>query len=304
VVVLAATISAAVVSAAAVLGARELEKRYGALFHMWVQQLRRRPPLQGIKITEERLQRLYDYLPLVLAVHVAVPLLVSGIQGQLLAPNLEMSTNLLSGLFGVAEVIIALALVYGIYTEYASLGLIGLVVTGLILAPVIGLPPLVVLEHVEFVGIALFLYAVGRGPYAGDAVMGRRWHAPDFLVRHSLDALRWGVGVSMIILAFTEKLLSPTLAEAFLRQKINFNFGQVFGMSDQMFILCAGVAELSLGLLLISGMLPRLVIVMTIAPFTLTLPYLGFVEFVEHLPFYAMLLILLIVPRSRAFACA
>src|SRR5262249_20125704 len=165
-------------------------------------------------------------------------------------------------------------------------------------------PPLVVLEHVEFVGIALFFYGVGRGPYSGDALLGRQWYAPSFLVRHTLDALRWGIGGSMIILAFTEKLLNPTLAEAFLRQKINFNFGQAFRMSDQVFIACAGTTELTLGLLLISGVMPRLAVLMTLAPFSLTLPYLGFVELVEHIPFYAVLLLLLVVPRSRSFSWA
>jgi len=304
VVLLVAVGSAGALSAAAVLGARGLERRFSSRIWDLVQQFRHQPMLRGIGITEERLRRLYGYLPLVLAIHVAVSLLISGVQGQLLAPNVVMSTSLLSGLFGLAEVVIALALVYGIYTEYASLGLIGLVLGGLVLAPLLGFPPLVVLEHVEFVGIALFLYGVGRGPYSGDAVLGRQWYAPSFLVRHTLDALRWGIGGSMIILAFTEKLLNPTLAEAFLRQKINFNFGQAFGMSDQVFIACAGASELTLGFLLISGAMPRLVILMTLAPFSLTLPYLGFVELVEHIPFYAVLLILLVVPRSQSFSWA
>jgi len=258
---------------------------------------------QLIGISEEKLRRVYAYLPLLLAVHTAIPLLVSGFQLQLFAPNLQMEANLLSGLVALAEVLIALALVYGIFTSYASLTLIGLFAVGLVFSPFIKLPALLLPEQAVFVGIAVFLYIIGRGPFSGDALIGRRAHPNPRLVQYAIPALRWGTGLSIIVLAFTEKLLNPALAEAFLTQKINFNLGSNFGVGDELFIYLAGIVEFTFGVLLISGALSRLVIIALWVPFNLTLPYLGWVELAGHLPIYAVILLLLIVgPTSRRAA--
>ncbi len=256
-----------------------------------------------IGIREERLRRVYAYLPLLLAIHTAIPLLVSGFQLQLFAPNLQMQPSLLSGIVALAEILIALALVYGVFTSYAALGLIVLFFAGIILSPFLGIPGAFVTEHFLFVGIGLFMYIIGRGPFSGDALLGRRAHPNPRLINFATPALRWGIGLSVIVLAFTEKLLNPALAEAFLQQKINFNLGGNFGLSDPLFVYLAGVVEFTFGLLLISGALPRLVIAVLWIPFNLTLPYLGWVELSGHLPVYAIILVLLLIgPSSRRAA--
>lgn len=251
-------------------------------------------------ISEEQLRRVYAFLPLLLAIHTAVPLLVSGFQLELFAPNLKMQTTLLSGLLALAEVLIALALVYGVFTDYAAWGLIGLFVAALVLGPFVGLPVVFVPEQVLFVGIAVFLLIIGRGPFSGDALLGRRTRPHPEYITYALPALRWGTGLSFVILAFTEKLLNPAVAEAFLTQKINFNLGTRFGLPNGLFVYGAAIVELTFGVLLISGYLPRLVITALWVPSNLTLPYLGWVELAGHLPIYAVLLTLLIVGSSDA----
>ncbi len=256
-----------------------------------------------VGISEARLRRVYSYLPLLLAVHTAIPLLVSGFQLQLFAPNLKMEPNLLSGLVALAEVMIALALVYGVFTEYAAAGLIVLYFLGFVLSPFIHIPALLLPEHCQFVGIALFLIIMGRGPFSADALLGRRAHPDPRLVAYAVPVLRWSVGLSIILLAFSEKLLNPGLAQAFLTQKIDFNLGSGFGISNDLFIFFAGVGEFVFGCLLISGALPRLVIIALWIPFNLTLPYLGWTELAGHLPIYAVMLILLLIgPSSRRVA--
>jgi uncharacterized membrane protein YphA (DoxX/SURF4 family) len=254
-------------------------------------------------IEEKRLRRVYSFLPLLLAIHTAVPLLVSGFQLQLFSPNLKMQQNLLSGVLALAEVLIALALVYGVFTNFAALGLIGLFVAGLVLSPFIGIEALLMLEHANFVGIALFFLIIGRGPFSGDNLLGRQFQPNPNYVQYAIPVLRWSLGISLSVLAFTEKLLNPVLAEAFLQQKINFNLGQAFGINNETFIFMAGIVEFVFGVLLISGAVPRLVIVIAWIPFNLTLPYLGWVELAGHLPIYAVMLILLLVePTSHRAA--
>ncbi len=287
-------LAAMLIAAAAVIVALLLDRRYRA----WQAMHRddRRDVLAGIN--EDQLSRVYAYLPFLLAIHTAVPLLVNGFNLRLFAPNLAMRTNLLSGILALAEVLIALALVYGVFTRYAALGLVGLFVAGVVLGPFIGVPPSLLPEHVQLVGIAIFLYIIGRGPFSGDAILGQRVDPNPTLLHYAIPALRWGVGLSFAILAFTEKLLNPTLARAFLAQSINFNLGSPFGLPDNLFIYGAGVAELVFGCLLISGALPRAVIIVLWVPSNLTLPYLGWVELAGHLPIYAVLLTLLIIGSS------
>jgi len=304
--------SAPVLLAVAVAGIALIAARVAdSLYHRW---LRTRPGASINRfagISEERLRRVYAYLPLLLAVHVAVPLLVSGFQLELFAPNLKMRTNLLSGVLALAEVLIALALIYGVFTDYAAIGLVALWIAALVFGPFVGIPPILVPEQALYLGFAAFLFIIGRGPFSGDALLGRRAHPNPQLVAYALPALRWGVGLSFVILAFTEKLLRPDLADAFLAQKIDFNLGAGFGVPNTLFVYGAGIAELTFGTLLIAGTLPRLVIVALWIPSNLTLPYLGWVELVGHLPIYGALLTLLIIgassradSRRSAFALA
>ncbi|MBN9390422.1 MAG: DoxX protein [Chloroflexi bacterium] len=254
-------------------------------------------------IPEERLQKLYGFLPMLLAFHVAVPLLVNGFQLQLFAPNLKMTPSLLSGALSLAEFLIALALVYGVFTDIAALGLIGLYVAGLVLGPFIGIPPVFLLEHLLVVGIAFFLYVFGRGPFSVDALLGRTTHPNRRMVRYAIPIIRWTTGLSLIMLSLTEKLLNPSLAEYFLTHKIDFNLGGGFGINDLTFTYIAGITEFLFGALLISGALPRLVIMIAWVPFNLTLPFLGWLELAGHLPVYGIMLVLLILgPTQKVVA--
>ncbi len=246
-----------------------------------------------IGVEERRLRRLYAWLPLILAIHTAIPLLVNGIQLQLFAPNLKLDANLFTGLLALAEVVIALSYIYGAFTRYASYALIATFALGFIF-----LPPVFLAEHINFVGIAIFMLIVGRGPFSVDGLIGQHTRPHPNLVKYALPALRWGTGLSIIWLAFTEKLLNPEVASAFLTQSINFNLGSQFGVSDVLFVQLAGIVEFTMGVLLISGALPRLVILALWLPFNLTLPFLGAVELVGHLPVYATMLVLLVLNPS------
>jgi uncharacterized membrane protein YphA (DoxX/SURF4 family) len=254
-------------------------------------------------IEEERLQKLYAYLPVLLAFHVAVPLLVNGFQLQLFAPNLKMTPSLLSGALSLAEFLIALALIYGAFTEIAALGLIGLYGAGLVLGPFIGISPVFLLEHLLLVGIAFFLYVFGRGPLSVDALLERKTRPNRRMIRYAIPVIRWTTGLSLIMLSLTEKLLNPGLAEYFLTHKIDFNLGGSIGISDLTFTYIAGIIEFLFGVLLISGALPRLVIMVAWVPFNLTLPFLGWLELAGHLPVYGIMLVLLILgPTQKVVA--
>lgn len=131
--------------------------------------------------------------------------------------------------------------------------------------------------------------------------------------RTGLLVVRSLLGVSLITLAFTEKLKDPTMALALLEQH-NFNFMAQLGFnySDRLFVYSAGVVELLLGFVLLVGWVTRLAIaalfvfmVSTNAYFVLVGAYrMALVEAIGHLPIFACGILLLFYHPTAAVARA
>ncbi len=260
---------------------------------LWHTAARRRPlvpgPL-GLGATPERLAVLMGWVPLLLAVHTAIPLLVGGVNGQLFAPNLSMAEP--AGAFvGLAEIGVALLLFYGVFTRYAALALAGLWLAGVAL-----FGPVLMLEQTIYLGLAAFFFIAGRGPIAVDRVFGAWAGARERLLPVAVPALRVATGVSITWLALTEKLLNMPLALRFLERYPHANFFPEIGLpvGDAAFVRLAGAVELTAGLLLLFGAFPRIVILVLWLPFNLTLVVFGWRELVGHLPIYSVIALLLL----------
>jgi uncharacterized membrane protein YphA (DoxX/SURF4 family) len=248
---------------------------------------------------EDRLLRLYDWVPLVLGIHVAVPLLVTGVQLEFLAPNLELAPDGLGGLLALLQIVVALAFIYGALTRYGALVLVGLVLVGGVIFGVEN-----VAEHVVYVGIAAFFYILGRGPFSVDGLLGISRPRDPALTPYAVPALRIGLGASIAVLGFTEKLWNLPMGLAFL-ERYPFNFFPAIGLpmiTNEVFIIMAGVVEVTAGLLLISGWLTRVAILVLWLPFNFTLPLLGWQELVGHLPIYGIMVVLLIWGTQRGYS--
>lgn len=244
----------------------------------------------------ENYVRLLTWVPLVIGVHMGVTLLVSGVSRQLLIPNLVLPLNLLGGVLGMIEIAIALSFIYGALARPAAVALgviwlIGTIVFG----------PLRLIEHTEILGIAFFIYATGRGPLAFDQALDRLNKPVARLIPYAVPVLRIALGIGLVVVAFTEKIWNIPMALAFL-QEHNFNFFPYIGMTaidDKTFVLIAGTVELVVGLMLLAGTYVRLVIIITLIPFNLTLPFMGWRELVGHLPTYGILALLLLWGDER-----
>ena len=240
--------------------------------------------------------QLLTWVPLVIGIHMGVTLLVSGVSGQLFIPNLVLPVNLLAGVLGAAEIAIALGFIYGALTRPAAVAL------GLIwLAGVIVFGPLRLIEHTEILGIAFFLFATGRGPLAFDMALAKLHQPLPRLIPYAVPVLRIALGIGLTVVAFTEKIWNIPMGLAFLSEH-HFNFFPAIGLpgiDDTKFLLIAGAVELTVGLMLITGTFVRLVILITLVPFNLTLPFLGWRELVGHLPTYGILALLLLWGDER-----
>jgi len=231
--------------------------------------------------------------PTLLAVQSAIPLIYSGVQPVLLAPQLHLGAP--AGLLlGIVEALIGFSFITGILDRLAAIVLTLVVLLGFLL-----FQPLDVLAQFHWIGIALVVYVIGRQAVEADRPRGTPgWLPIQPAPETAIVGLRVLTGIAIIAPALSEKIWNPGIAMAFLRDHPGFNFPHAFlgigWMTDERFALTAGIFELAIGVMLISGLLTRVVILAMWLPFNATVPFLPPTELLYHLPFFAIMYFLLV----------
>ncbi len=247
------------------------------------------PDPDRLGATPQSTRVVYALLPLIIGVHVAVPLFFNGTHGILFSPNIQLHGPA-AYLCGIGEIYVALAFLYGGLTRLAAILLAALWLAGI---PLAGLQAM--LDNAMFLGIAAFFFMVGRGPISIDRFMFPRLEPPEALARHAVTALRVGIGASFVVVAFTEKLANLPYALAFLRHyPLNFTAFFHVPIPDTIFMSGAGAVELLIGLCLLFGIFAREIIILAWLPINVTLTYFNDVELIGHLPIYGIMALLLI----------
>lgn len=256
--------------------------------------LQRRFPEPAVVQLLDRYSRI---APTVLGLHVGVALLAAATLGILFSPNLRPVDDLLGRAILVVEAMCGLMLLLGVATRGAAvlLALLGIV----------AMQPFTfesILENVHILGIAIFCFIVGRGPWSLDRIRGvrpplRHADAPTW----ALTLLRVALGFAIAFSALTEKLLDPGLAQALLAERPYLNIARPFGLGDPQFAWLAGLGELIIGVVVLSGQLTRPVIALGAVIFTLTLPIFGWTEFLGHLAFYGIMFVLFMAPNADSW---
>jgi uncharacterized membrane protein YphA (DoxX/SURF4 family) len=196
---------------------------------------------------------------------------------------------------GLAQTGIALAIFYGALTRVAAVALGVLWLAGVFL---LGLEPM--LDNIMYLGFAAFFFLAGRGPISIDRLIIPLLEPSAPLMEKAIPALRIGLGLSLVFVAFTEKFANIPLASAFLEHyPLNFTAALGMPMPNEIFILCAGAVELLVGLWLLFGIFPREIILITWIPINLTLTVFNWTELIGHLPIYGTLAILLVWSSER-----
>ena len=260
------------------------------------------PLLERWELGLPRPADMYPWVSAVLAIHTAAILFVRGVERQLFTPNLALPYTLAGGGLALLEIVVAFTLVGGIVvgalTRPAALGLALLGVLGTCY-----FGPLLVLEHVYFFGIAACLFIAGRGPGATERVLRGPGKPLVALLPYAIPALRVSFGLATVITGFTEKLWDRGLGLDFLAMHpFNVTAAAPFPLTDAQFVIGAGLAEASLGALLVTGLFPRLAVLAAWVPFNLAVPFLGAADVLGHLPIYGILLTILLCGNGAGFA--
>ena len=230
-----------------------------------------------------------------LAVQTAIALIYMGVRLTLFAPQLALPRSPLGALLAALEVGIAFTFITGLFDRAGALALLALGLPVLVM-----FSPLDLLQQAQYAGVAAAVFLVGRTgeaerPHPPLAAAAWVWEAA--WGARGVAALRVLAGVAILSVALADKVWNPTLGEAFLAEHPGFNVFRLVGLggvSDATFVLVAGAVETAIGLLLIAGLLTRVVILVMLVPFNLTVPFLPAVEMIGHLPIFGLMYLLLV----------
>jgi uncharacterized membrane protein YphA (DoxX/SURF4 family) len=253
------------------------------------------PGAEFFNATSERRMGLYGFIPAILGIHIAVPLLVSGVSGHLFSVDNELFGGW-RPLLGLLETGVALSLFYGGFARVSAVLLAWLWILGIL---IFGLEAM--LDNALMLGFAAFFWLAGRGPISVDRLLFPLLEPNAQSMKRAVPVLRIGLGISLVAAALSEKLANPSLAKMFLEHyPLNFTPALGIPIPDNIFVLCAGSVELLVGLCLIFGVFTREIIVIAWLPINLTLTIFDWSELVGHLPIYGAMAVLFVWDSSQA----
>lgn len=235
--------------------------------------------------------------PLALRIGLGVALMAAAAAGWLFVPSLPVERDAAGYAFLGVEVLCGGLIVVGVFTRYAA---VVLALLGAIAMFPFNIES--ILEQVHILGIAVFLFIAGPGAMSLDTRRNAHRSLPnDEAPSAALSLLRIAMGFGIAYGALTEKLLNPALAQSLLADKPFLNLLGGIGVSDPVFVWLAGVTELTIGVVILSGQITRPVMAVGFVLFTATLIVFGLPEFIGHLPYYGIMLTLFIAPNADSW---
>ncbi len=244
------------------------------------------------------LERFAGYGPPALGVHVGIALIVAAILGLLFVPSLRVEDKgPIGDVLLVLEAVAGVSILLGVATRA---GTVVLAVLGVVAMQPFSFES--ILEQVHILGIAVFLFLIGRGPLSLDRLRGVRPPIEHELVpMTALAAMRILLGFGIAFNALTEKLLNVPLAESLIARYPFIALDRAVGLPDTTFIWLAGTIELAIGIVIMAGQITRPVMAIGAVLFTVTLFVFGWGELLGHLPFYGIMFLLFIAPNADAW---
>lgn len=244
----------------------------------------------------QQLERAAPVLELVMwrivAALAGLMLIINSVMKVYLAPNLSLTGEAVTWFGLLAQGLVGALLLLQI--SFAISGLLVYVATALAL---FNNSPGLMIDYVfEFAALGLSLILIGPHLSALDKRVFRLAKIDPEPYRHlPLPIIRIGVGITLIILAIHNKFMNPAMAVAFL-EEYNLNFMPYIGFENFTkvhYAFSAGVAELTIGILVLFGIATRFVIAVLAVFFVCTLIILAPVELIGHLPLFGIAFLLI-----------
>lgn len=242
--------------------------------------------LPTLRVAQSSLR--HDFME-ILRVFTGMSFLLTAYEGALVAPH-----KAADGTIGLALLFLQAAIgLMLIANRWIMSAAILILVLHIGVALKFGLLP--ALEYAIILGIAFFLLF--------NTIPDEAWKAK--LKPYSVDALRIWTGISLVALAFGEKLAPSALGQVFVAE-YQWNFMQALGVDffdDRLFVLSAGMVEAVIGIVLILGTTVRIaVLALSVMMALSNVVFIiegnneaALVEFIGHMPIIGVALILLLL---------
>ncbi len=162
----------------------------------------------------------------------------------ILVPEFEI-VSIYTLLLGVLQLFVGVFLIFGLIPRVNAVLILFLYINILFFGGWLSF-----VENIIIVSLAAYIYL--KNTPNGSFAAGYKVYA--------VEIVRIGTALSLITLAFTEKLMYPELSLAFLGEH-NWNFMQLVGIhwfSNNLFVLSAGFSELIFGIVYILGYMTRI----------------------------------------------
>ncbi len=227
----------------------------------------------------QKLNTYHELIPWILRLALGISLIGAGTAGVLISPTI---TN--GSVFAFLQVALGFCFLAGFLLAPVSLITIGLYIYALLQEPYL-------IGNIDFLALALSVLVFHSARPGLDDILNISLLKFLKIHRYWLPVIiRLGVGIAFIYLALHEKLLNPGLSNLVVEQ---YNLTQYVPVMPAMWVLGAGIIELLLGILIISGYYTRVVGVIGILVLSLTFFY--FEEAVySHVTLFSALAILTI----------
>lgn len=222
--------------------------------------------------------------------------IIFSINGFIFAPNLAplgaIGTSML-----VLQFLAGVMILLGLYERIGGLLIIILFILGI---REYGMYEM--LDTLEMIGFAIYIIIIGRP----------KWKLKDTnlieplmhkIHSYGLPILRIGTGLNLIILGFTEKILTPSLTDNFLSTH-NWNFMQSLGFqgfTNYWFAFSAGTVEILFGVFFLLGLVTRTTTIFLAIFLIATLILLGPIELIGHLPHFSIAIVLFVLGAGSKF---
>lgn len=236
---------------------------------------------------ETKTKNLRSFTPTIVRLVAGSLLILGPLSGYCLAPDIYGFSG--QSIYSLLFIAIGMLFIAGLFVRIAAISLIVLWAASFSYANAITL-----IEHLEYVGIGIYLALRGGARYSLDNKLKSdflssldRWRG------WSLGGIRVPIGISFVVLAFSEKLFNLDLAKMFLAE-YEWNILSFAGVSDEFFIIIAGTIELILGIGLAMNIASRAVVLALLGMMLTTAVFLGVHELLGHLFAIALATVVLV----------
>ena len=221
---------------------------------------------------------------LLMALGLGASLIYGGLTRTLLVPNFIICSHCPQWL-PAAEITVGVCLILGLFGRFSGLAILGLMYMAICKHGIVEC-----LDILPLAGVALYFILSGRNRFSLDNLLGLDKVSLPALTILGHYCVRITMGLGLIALALSEKLLHPQLAMDLLHHAPALNPLLHLGMGNAMFVLITGLAELLLGINIFMGWLPRAAVIVLLCIFFGTTAIFGMEEFIGHAACYSSIL--------------